>query len=182
MAGRPNDEDRRMTRFTRLGAMALVLALAVVIVDQAVKYWILEGVRLQEGQSVALFGPIRLTGVWNPGVSFGFLQAQHDLVRWLLAAFSIGVAGTLAVWVRSARRPLFAVSIGLVIGGAVGNVIDRIRFGAVIDFVDIKGLIYFPWIFNVADSAISIGICLLLVDMLRQDGRERAAKIHQDAA
>jgi len=171
-----------MSRITRLGALALALALAIVVVDQAVKYWILAGLRLQEGQSIAVVGPIHLTGVWNPGVSFGFLQAQHDLVRWLLAGFSIGVAVMLSLWVRTTQRPLFAVSVGLVIGGAVGNVIDRIRFGAVVDFVDISRLIYFPWIFNVADSAITIGICLLLVDMLRQDGRERAARIRQDAA
>jgi signal peptidase II len=110
--------------------------------------------------------------VWNQGVSFGFLQARHDLVRWLLAAFSIGVAVTLGVWVRKAARPLFAMAVGLVMGGAVGNVIDRIRFGAVADFVDVSRL-YFPWVFNLADSAISVGICLLLLDMAIQDGRER---------
>ncbi len=58
-------------------------------------------------------------------------------------------------------------------GGAVGNVIDRIRFGAVADFVDVSRIGFFPWVFNVADSAITVGICLLLLDMLRQDGRER---------
>jgi signal peptidase II len=164
-----------MTGITKLGGMALALAVAVVIADQAVKYWILEVLRLQAGQSIPVFGPVRLTGVWNPGVSFGFLQAQHDLVRWALAVFSILVALMLAVWVRRTERPLFAVAVGLVMGGAVGNVVDRIRFGAVTDFVDVSQL-YFPWVFNVADSAISIGICLLLLDMLRQDGRERAAK------
>jgi signal peptidase II len=171
-----------MNRITKLGAMALVLALAIIVADQAVKYWILHVLRLQEGETLAVIGPIHLTGVWNPGVSFGFLQAQHDLVRWMLAGFSIIVAVMLSLWVRTTERPLFAFSVGLVIGGAVGNVIDRIRFGAVADFVDISRMIYFPWIFNVADSAITIGICLLLVDMLRQDGRERAAKIRQDAA
>jgi signal peptidase II len=170
-----------MSGITKLGWTALILALAIVVADQAVKFWILEVLRLQEGQSIAVVGPIHLTGVWNPGVSFGFLQAQHDLVRWLLAGFSVVVAVVLGVWVRTTQRPLFAVAVGLVIGGAVGNVIDRIRFGAVTDFIDASRL-YFPWIFNVADSAISIGICLLLVDMLRQDGRERAAKVRQDAA
>ena len=68
-----------------------------------------------------------------------------------------------------------------VLGGAIGNVIDRIRFGAVADFIDVSRL-YFPWVFNVADSAISIGIGLLLIDMLRQDGHERAAKAAEDAA
>lgn len=164
-----------MSRITKLGWMALALAGFVVAVDQAVKYWILEVLRLQEGQSLPLFGPIRLTGVWNPGVSFGFLQAQHDLVRWALAAFSIGVAVMLTFWVRRSERPLFALAVGLVIGGAVGNVVDRIRFGAVADFIDASKL-HFQWIFNVADSAITVGICLLLLDMLRQDGRERAER------
>ena len=164
-----------MNRLTNLGRMALILAILVVVADQAVKSWVLDVLHLTEGQTIAVLGPLHLTGVWNPGVSFGFLQAQHDLVRWLLAAFSIIVAGALAVWVRSTERPLFALAVGLVIGGAVGNVIDRIRFGAVEDFVDLSRA-YFPWVFNVADSAISVGICLLLLDMLRQDGRERAAK------
>lgn len=164
-----------MNRLTNLGRMALILAILVVVADQAVKSWVLDVLHLTEGQTIAVLGPLHLTGVWNPGVSFGFLQAQHDLVRWLLAAFSIIVAGVLAVWVRSTERPLFALAVGLVIGGAVGNVIDRIRFGAVEDFVDLSRA-YFPWVFNVADSAISVGICLLLLDMLRQDGRERAAK------
>jgi signal peptidase II len=170
-----------MNGITKLGWTALVLALVIVVTDQAVKYWILEVLRLQEGQSIQILGPIHLTGVWNHGVSFGFLQAQHDLVRWLLAGFSIVVAVVLAVWVRTTQRPLFALAVGLVIGGAVGNVIDRIRFGAVTDFVDASRL-YFPWVFNVADSAITIGICLLLVDMLRQDSRDRAARVPQDAA
>jgi signal peptidase II len=69
-----------------------------------------------------------------------------------------------------------------VIGGAIGNVIDRIRFGAVADFIDVRRLLYFPWIFNIADSAITVGICLLLVDMLRQDGKERAKRAPQDAS
>jgi signal peptidase II len=164
-----------MTGITRLGWTAFLLALVVIVADQAVKAWVLDVLRLQEGQSIQVFGPLRLTGVWNPGVSFGFLQAQHDLVRWLLAAFSVIVAIFLGVWVRGAKRPLFAVAVGLVMGGAVGNVIDRIRIGAVADFIDVTRL-YFPWVFNVADSAISIGIGLLLIDMLIQDGRERAAR------
>lgn len=164
-----------MSGITKLGAMALTLAAAVVVADQAVKAWILTGLNLPQLVSLKVMGPFYLTMVWNPGVSFGFLQAQHDLVRWALAAFSIIVAIMLAVWVRRTERPLFAVAVGLVMGGAVGNVIDRIRFGAVADFVDVSRL-YFPWVFNLADSAISVGICLLLLDMLRQDGRERTER------
>lgn len=164
-----------MSGVTKLGWTAFVIALAVVATDQLVKTWVLEGLRLQEGQSIAVFGPLRLTGVWNPGVSFGFLQIRHDLMRWVLTAFSLGVAAMLAFWVRSAERRLFAVAVALVMGGAIGNAIDRVRLGAVADFIDATQM-YFPWVFNVADSAISIGICLLLLDMLIQDNRERLSK------
>jgi signal peptidase II len=164
-----------MSGVTKLGWTAFAIAVAVIVADQAVKTWVLDVLRLQEGQSIAVLGPLHLTGVWNPGVSFGFLQAQHDLVRWLLVAFSIVVSIFLAIWVRRSDRPLFAVAVGLLMGGAIGNVIDRIRIGAVADFIDVSRL-WFPWIFNVADSAISIGICLLLLDMLRQDGAERARR------
>jgi signal peptidase II len=172
-----------MSQVTKLGWAALALALTVIIVDQVAKYWILAGLNLPLRMTMKLMGPFYLTMVWNPGVSFigGFFQAHKEVVRWLLAAFSISVAIFLTVWVRKAVRPLFALSIGLVIGGAIGNVIDRIRFGAVVDFIDVSRL-HFPWVFNVADSAITIGICLLLVDMLRQDSAERAAKVREDAA
>lgn len=164
-----------MKSVTKLGWAAFLIAGAIIVADQAVKFWILSILHLQEGESLPFLGPIRLTGVWNHGVSFGFLQAQVDLVRWLLAAFSLAVAAMLAGWVRTSERPLFATAVGLVMGGALGNAIDRVRFGAVADFIDASQL-YFRWIFNVADSAISIGICLLLLDMLIQDNRERAAK------
>ena len=171
-----------MNGMSKLGRVALTLSVLVIVADQAVKYWVLNILRLQEGQSIPVLGPLSLTGVRNTGVSFGFLQAQHDLVRWLLTVFSIVVAIVLAVWVRRAVRPLFAIAVGLVIGGAVGNVIDRIRFGSVVDFVDVSRIGFFPWVFNVADSAITVGICLLLLDMLRQDGQERASKAAGDAA
>lgn len=164
-----------MNGITKLGWMALALAAVVIVVDQASKYWIVDVLRLQEGQTIPLFWPIRLTGVSNSGVSFGLLQGPHVLVRWLLTFFSVGVAIMLAFWVRQTQRRLFATALGLLMGGALGNAIDRVRLGSVVDFIDASPL-YFRWIFNVADSAISIGICLLLLDMLRQDGVERARK------
>jgi signal peptidase II len=159
---------------SKLGRMAMVLAVLAILADQAVKYWILNVLHLTEGQSVPLAGPLRLTGVWNPGVSFGFLQTHQDVARWLLTAFSAIVAVILIGWVRKAERPLFATALGLVIGGAIGNAIDRVRLGQVADFIDASAL-HFPWIFNIADSAITIGICLLLLDMLRQDGKAASA-------
>jgi signal peptidase II len=160
-----------MRGVTKLGLFAYLLAAVVVVLDQASKFWILHVFDLPSKASVPVAGPFHLTMVWNRGVSFGLLRADIDLTRWALAAFSIIVAVFLAVWARKANRGLLAVALGLVIGGAVGNVIDRIRFAAVADFLDFSRL-WFPWIFNVADAAITCGIALLLLDMLLQE-RER---------
>jgi signal peptidase II len=105
--------------------------------------------------------------VENPGVSFGMFQNDSNWARWLLAAFSLTVAGALGLWVRRAEKAFTGLAIGLIIGGAIGNLIDRVRNGVVVDFVDVTAL-YFPWVFNVADSAISIGIVLLLVESFLQ--------------
>ena len=170
-----------MKDVTRQGSMALILAAAVIAADQASKYWVLAVVKLQEGQSIPVVGPLHLTGVWNRGVSFGLLNADHDLMRWGFVAFSGIVAIVLATWVRKTERPLFAAALGFLMGGALGNAIDRVRFGAVTDFIDLSGL-HFPWVFNVADAAINIGIACLLLDMLMQDRQDKAIKAAGDAA
>jgi signal peptidase II len=170
-----------MKDVTRPAWMAFVLAAVVVAADQASKYWILSVLKLEEGQSIQVAGPLHLTGVWNHGVSFGLLTANHDLARWAFVAFSLIVAAVLAGWVRKSERPLFAAALGLLIGGAVGNAIDRVRFGAVADFIDVSRL-HFPWVFNVADAAINVGIVCLLLDMLMQDRQEKAARATGDAA
>lgn len=158
-----------MAEVSPAGRLAFGLAAAVLVVDQAVKAWILEGLDLPLRLSVDLIGPLRLTMVWNEGVSFGFLQARHDLARWGLTAFALVVALALAAWARRADRRLLGVALGLIIGGAVGNAIDRARFGAVVDFIDVSALGFFPWVFNVADAAITIGVLLMLLDSFRKD-------------
>ena len=154
--------------FTRLGGMAFGLAALVIAIDQVVKAWILNGLGLQSLVSVPFLGPIRLTMVWNQGVSFGLLRADHDAVRWALTGFSLVVALVLAWWARNSTRPLMGLGLGLVMGGAIGNAIDRFRFGAVVDFVDVTQLM-FPWVFNVADSAICVGVACLLLDSIRKE-------------
>ena len=121
-----------------------------------------------------------LTWVENRGVSFGLFG--DGSARWMLTAFQIAVAGFLGWWALRANRRLLITAIGLIMGGALGNVIDRIRFGYVVDFLDFSGphfflgsmKINFPWIFNVADSAICIGVVLLILDSLRA---EQEAKV-----
>jgi signal peptidase II len=156
-----------MTLASRAGVLAYGLAAAVVALDQAVKAWILGGLRLATGVPRPVWGPLRLTLVENPGVSFGLFQSDASWARWALAAFSLIVAIALAVWARRADRSYTGLALGLIIGGAVGNFIDRVRTGVVVDFVDVTAL-YFPWVFNVADSAITIGILLLLAEGLFQ--------------
>jgi signal peptidase II len=156
-----------MNLISRPAALAYVLAAAVVAVDQFVKTWIIDGLRLIIGVPRPVWGPLRLTLVENPGVSFGLFQNDSIWARWSLAAFSLVVAVALGFWVRRAEKAFTGLAIGLIIGGAVGNLIDRVRNGVVVDFVDVTAL-YFPWVFNVADSAISVGIVLLLAESFLQ--------------
>jgi signal peptidase II len=167
--GTPPDGAPDTSRPDRLqGPTAYAICLAVILADQLSKQWILYAFQLPVLGSVQIWGPVHLTMVWNQGVSFGLFRGEAEWVRWALAAFSLGVAGFLAVWARRVERPLLGAAIGLVMGGAIGNLVDRVRFGAVADFIDLKAL-YFPWVFNVADSAITIGVILLLLDSARRD-------------
>ena len=158
---------KAMFKFTRLGVLAYVLALGIVALDQLSKFWVLNALQLPQVGQIDVLPFFDLTMVWNRGVSFGMLRADADLARWGLAAFQLVVAIILAVWARKADRKLLALALGMVIGGALGNLIDRVRFGAVVDFLDFTGL-YFPWVFNVADSAITIGVILLIADSIFQ--------------
>lgn len=153
--------------FTRWGFIAYGTAIAALILDQLSKFWVLHVLDLPNRGTVPILPVLSLTMVWNPGVSFGLLRAGGLTGRLLLAAFAAAVVTALGVWARNAVRPLTAIGIGMVMGGAVGNnLIDRLRFGRVVDFIDVSGLGFFPWVFNVADSAISIGVALLILDSL----------------
>ena len=157
----------------RIAWAAYAFAAAVIILDQITKAWMLYGLHIREVGQIRVLEPIfNLTFVLNRGVSFGLLTGG-ETGRWLLTVFSVAVAGLLAFWAMRAVRRLLITAIGLIMGGALGNVIDRIRFGGVVDFLDFSGL-YFPWVFNVADSAISIGVVLLILDSFIS---ERSAKV-----
>lgn len=152
----------------------LLIAAAVVLLDQASKYWVLEILRFSPPGCLETnfnCGRIEISPVfdlsmlWNRGVSFGLLEAGSDIARWALVALQAGIAAIFGWWLLSAKSRVTGLGLALVIGGAIGNVIDRVRFGAVVDFLDFRGL-YFPWVFNVADAAITIGAGLLLLDFL----------------
>jgi len=158
-----------MIAIPRRAWAAYALALVVIVLDQWIKSWILADLLHAPGLSLPVWGPLRFTLVANNGVSFGFFQSQASWTRWALAGFSLVVTAALAVWAARADKAFTALTLGLIMGGAVGNLIDRITHGAVVDFVDVRAL-HFPWIFNLADSAISVGVALLLVESLFTPG------------
>jgi len=149
-----------------LTRMGLTVAACVFIADQLAKLWVLYLYKLPEKGMVFFTDIFSLTMVWNRGVSFGLLRAEQDLTRWALVGLSMAIALMLFSWLLKAERRLTAFSYGLIIGGAFGNILDRVVHGAVADFLDFSGL-HFPYVFNVADAAITIGVLILLIDTFR---------------
>ncbi|MCH8684600.1 signal peptidase II [Pedomonas mirosovicensis] len=149
--------------------LGYAFAAVVLVADQVSKWWILEVFRLPEKISVPIVnGFLHLTMVWNRGVSTGLLTAKSDMGRWLLIALTAAISIFVAVWLWRERSRWQAVALGGILGGAIGNIIDRTRFGAVADFIDVKGIPYWSYVFNVADAAITIGVAIILLLSLRK--------------
>lgn len=158
-----------------LRAIGYGLAFAIFVLDQMVKYWIIEFVRLHERGFIDIAPFFNLTWVENRGVSMGMLTADGDLGRWLLVALTAAISAGVALWLWRERNRLDVVALGLVLGGAIGNIVDRIRFGYVVDFLHFFWGEWHFYVFNVADAAITVGVILLLSRaVLRSDGRARA--------
>jgi signal peptidase II len=151
-----------MTRL-RLG---LAIAAATLAVDQASKWWVLEILDLPAVGQIRLTPFLNLTMVWNRGITFGLLNSDAAWSQALLAAAALAIAVLLVRWLARAESTGVAIGLGLVLGGAVGNVIDRARFGAVVDFLHVHAAGWHWYVFNVADSAIVCGVGLLLLDAL----------------
>lgn len=145
----------------------LLLSLVVIVLDQLSKYWVDHAMQLY--QSIELLPGLQLTYVRNTGAAFSFLSQAGGWQRWFFIGLGISASGLIGWWLyRLDRgRQIEAMGWALVLGGALGNVIDRVLYGYVIDFLDVY---YQDWhwpAFNVADSAISLGVVLLLIDSLR---------------
>ena len=158
----------------RSRARWLLVPLAVIIADQASKSWIVR--HLGEFEVTSVFPVLDITLMHNVGAAFSFLADASGWQRWFFIALSSIVSIGLTVWLlrlpREARR-LLALGLALVLGGALGNLIDRIRLGSVVDFINFHwNQAYFP-AFNVADSAITIGAACLLLDALLDSRRSR---------
>ena len=151
--------------YTRRGVGFAVAACAI---DQASKVWLLQVYDLAHKGIVALLPVLDLVLTWNTGISYGLFPQESDLGRWLLLAAKLVAVAALWVWLARARTALTAVSLGLIIGGALGNAIDRLVYGAVADFVLFHittASFNFTWyVFNLADAAIVAGVAGLLYE------------------
>ena len=150
---------------TRLGLIVAAIACAI---DQATKLWLLFGFDLANRGIVKLLPFLDFVLTWNTGISYGLFPQESDLGRYILLALKAGAVVVLWIWLARAESKLTALSLGLIIGGALGNAIDRLAYGAVMDFVlfHIRTPSFsFAWyVFNLADAAIVAGVAGLLYE------------------
>ncbi len=162
---RDDGYDRPMTAPVRAGALAAVITL---IADQASKLWLLHVLDIARHAPVTVTPFFDLVLAMNPGISFGWFQSETPSAQILLMAIKAAAVIALAIWMARSRTWLATLSLGLIIGGAIGNGIDRFAYGAVVDFalfhVEIAGKTYNWYIFNLADVAIVAGVAALLYD------------------
>ncbi|MBU3731615.1 MAG: signal peptidase II [Beijerinckiaceae bacterium] len=148
----------------RQGAL---IALVTLLLDQISKLWVLFGYQIELHGDLRLAPFATITLVWNRGISYGLFQQEAEWGRWALVIISFIAAIAFSVWLAKNPPRLVAWALGLVIGGAIGNGIDRAAYGAVVDFVHLHWGGFSWYVFNVADCAIVVGVALLLLDALR---------------
>jgi signal peptidase II len=151
----------------RIRRLGLGIALFILVLDQSVKWVVTYIFQLEQRVEMELLPFFKLVWTKNPGVSMGFLSAGSDLERWLLVGLTAAISLFVLIWLWREKRRDDAVALGLVLGGALGNIIDRVRLGYVLDFADLHfGDVHPFLVFNVGDAAITIGVLLLLVRAL----------------
>ncbi|KPF68451.1 signal peptidase II [Bosea sp. AAP35] len=160
-----------MTAPRRLG---LAVVLVVFLADQALKLWLLFGLRLAETGPFAVTPFMNIVLAWNRGISYGLFQQGTDIGRWALVFISVAAAIWLGRWMWREERTLTVVSLALIVGGALGNGLDRAVYGAVVDFVHLHWGSFSWYIFNIADAAIVVGVAGLLYESFRP-GAEKSA-------
>ncbi|WP_404335328.1 signal peptidase II [Sphingomonas sp. MMS12-HWE2-04] len=159
-----------------LRVLGLLVAVLVFLVDQGVKYWVTGplGLNVQDA-SLTILPIFDLRFVKNVGVSLGLLPASGSAMRWLLVLLTGGIAAGVLWWMLREKKRPDVIALGLVLGGALGNILDRTRLGYVVDFADLHFDTWRPFlVFNVADAAITIGVLILLIRALFV--RDKAAK------
>lgn len=159
----------------RFSGFVLIIALIGLVLDQGSKLWLVQGFDLQRNGPVELLPVLDIVLVWNRGISYGLFQQNSDFGRWLLAGLTVVVTIGLWVWSTRCASRLVALSLALVIGGALGNGVDRLFHGAVVDFVHFHVGTFSWYVFNLADVWIVAGVIGLLYDSFT-NGPNSAAK------
>lgn len=154
-------ENKRLARATVIG---YVLALMIFLIDQISKYWIITLLQLPQRGQIELLSILNFTWVENRGVSLGMLTASSDTQRWLLVGLTGAISLGVVIWIWREKRTQDVLALGLVLGGAIGNLVDRVRYGYVADFIDLHFGGFQPFlVFNVADAAITMGVVILVL-------------------
>lgn len=164
--------------------LGLAIAAAVLVLDQLIKYIVTVPLQLQSrgDEGLEIVPIFALRWVENRGISMGFFHADNDLARWLLVAMTAGIAAFVATWMWRERSKQDGIALSLVLGGALGNIIDRIRFGFVVDYADLHFGEWRPFlIFNLADAAITIGVLILLARALLLREKDANSESHTHA-
>jgi signal peptidase II len=148
----------------RKATVGFSVAAIVFILEQITKWIVLGPLDLRNVFQVRLLPIFNLTYTENHGISLGMFQAQSDAMRWVLVAVTAAIAVGVGVWITREEKRGDQIALGMVLGGALGNILDRVRHGYVVDFADLHFGDFRPFfIFNVADAAISIGVAILLL-------------------
>jgi len=144
--------------------LAFGVALLILLADQFTKWLVAGPLQLQSVKQIVLLPIFNLTWTENRGISLGLLHATSETARWVLVAVTAAIAIAVAVWIIREKRVGDQLALGMVLGGAIGNILDRSRFGYVVDFADLHFGEFRPFlVFNVGDAAISIGVVILLL-------------------
>ena len=158
-----------------LSTLGLSIALATAVIDQAQKLWTLFVFDIANRPPVELTSFFEVILVWNYGVSYGLFQQESAAGRWALVAFTAVAVVLLSIWLARTETRIGAAALGLIIGGAIGNAIDRAAYGAVADFFHFHVGAFSWYVFNLADVAIVAGVALLLYEAVLGKGRPGAA-------
>lgn len=152
-----------MSAVWRNRIIGLIFALAIYVVDQLLKNYVVGTLGMQLGQSIELVSFFNFTLTHNYGISLGMFQATSMEMRWILVAVTAGIALVVTVWMLRERKLGDILGLSLILGGALGNIKDRYSLGYVVDFADLHFGDFRPFlIFNVADAAITIGVVIIL--------------------
>lgn len=160
-------------------AFGFSVALVVLILDQLAKWAVAGPLKLQWVGQIYVLPIFNLTWVENIGISLGYLNAHTEIGRWMLVAVTSAIAIGVAIWIGREKHRADQLALGMILGGALGNILDRVRHGYVVDFADLHFGAFRPFlVFNVGDAAISIGVVILLLRAFLMRSEKTEESVH----